>query len=62
MLVKDLVKLCYDTIIIYTDCDEGFLEFKDLYKGDRKNIPSDLLELSVKCFGAKRETVTEISV
>lgn len=62
MKVKDLVSCCYDKIIIYTPLDDEMVEYKDLYKGDRDNIPSDLLELTVCCFGAKRKGVIDISV
>ena len=62
MLVKDLIKCCYDTIIIYAPIDDEMLDFKDLYKGDKDNIPSDLLNLTVRCYGAKRKGVIDISV
>ena len=60
MKVKDLVGYCYDTIIIYKSVDKEYGFFKDLYKGKRENIDSDLLELEVGCFGAKKYGVTEI--
>lgn len=62
MTVRDLVSCCYDTIVIYVPCDEEMLDFKDLYKGDRYNIPADLLDLTVRCYGAKRKGVIDISV
>lgn len=62
MTVRELVSCCYDTIIIYTTCDDDMLEFKDLYKGDKDNIPSDLLDLTVRCYGAKRKGVINISI
>ena len=62
MKVKELVNCCYDTIIIYTELDDEMLEYKDLYKGDKDNIPSDLLELTVRCFGAKRKGIIDIAV
>lgn len=62
MTVRDLVSCCYDKIVIYTPCDEEMIDFKDLYKGDRDNIPADLLVLPVRCYGAKRKGVIDISV
>ena len=62
MTVRELVSCCYDKIIIYTPCDDEMLDFKDLYKGDRDNIPSGLLDLTVRCYGAKRKGVIDISV
>lgn len=62
MTVRDLVSCCYDTIIIYAPYDDEMLDFKDLYKGDRANIPSDLLDLTVRCYGAKRKGIIDISV
>lgn len=62
MTVRDLVSCYFDKIVIYAPCDEEMLDFKDLYKGDRDNIPAELLELPVRCFGAKRKGVIDISV
>lgn len=62
MTVKELVSCCYDTVVIYTNTDDEMLEFKDLYKGNRDNIPSNLLNLSVCCYGAKRKGVIDIAV
>lgn len=62
MKVKELVSCCHDTIIIYTSIDDEMMEFKDLYKGDKDNIPSNLLELTVRCYGAKRKGIIDISV
>ena len=53
---------CYDTVVIYAPYDEEMLDFKDLYKGDKENIPSDLLDLTVRCYGAKRKGIIDISV
>lgn len=62
MTVKSLTDRCYDTIIIYTNLDDDYTEFKDLYEGTKENIPSDLLNKEAQCFGAKRTGVIEISV
>ena len=62
MTVKSLTDRCYETIIIYTNLDDDYTEFKDLYKGTKENIPSDLLNKEVQCFGAKREGVIEIHI
>lgn len=62
MNVKELVSCCYDTIVIYTALDDELMEYKDLYKGDKDNIPRDLLDLDVCCYGAKRKGIIDISV
>lgn len=62
MTVKELISVCYDTIIIYKPLDNDFMEFEDLYKGDRKDIPQDLLDKRVRNFGAKKKDVIEISI
>lgn len=62
MTVKSLTDRCYETIIIYTNLDDDYTEFKDLYEGTKENIPSDLLNKEVQCFGAKTAGVIEISV
>lgn len=62
MTVKSLTDRCYETIIIYTNLDDDYTEFKDLYKGEKENIPRDLLNKEVRFFGAKRKGVIEISI
>lgn len=62
MKVKDLVSKCYDTICIYTPYDEEMLDFLDLYKGDKEHIPDDLLNKTVRIFGAKRKGIIDISI
>lgn len=62
MTVKELTERCYETIIIYTNLDDDYTEFKDLFKGKKEDIPRDLLNKEVRCFGAKRKGVIEISI
>lgn len=62
MTVRDLTSCYYDTVLIYAPCDEDFMEFEDLYKGKADNVPAELLNLTVRCFGAKRKGVIDISV
>lgn len=62
MTVKELVNKCYDTICIYKPYDDEMLEFIDLYKGDKEHIPYDLLNCEVRCFGAKRKGIIDISI
>ena len=62
MKVKDLVNCCYDTIIIYKSIDTNDDDFEDLFKGVKENIPNDLLELEVRCFGAKKCGVVDIEI
>ena len=62
MTVRELTERCYDTIIIYTNLDNDYTEFKDLFKGKKEDIPKDLLDRDVNCFGAKKEGVIEIAI
>lgn len=62
MTVKELTERCYETIIIYTNIDNDYLEFKDLFKGEKEDIPEDLLDRDINCFGAKKEGVIEIAI
>ncbi len=62
MTVKTLTERCYDTIIIYTNLDEDYTEFKDLFKGKKGDIPLELMEKEVECFGAKKQGIMEISI
>lgn len=62
MTVRELVSCYYDKVVIYTNLDDTLTSYKDLYKGDRHNIPSDLIDLPVRCYGAKRKGVLDISV
>lgn len=62
MTVRELTERCYETIIIYTNIDNDYLEFKDLFKGKKEDIPKDLLGREINCFGAKKEGVIEIAI
>ena len=62
MTVKELIERCYEEIIIYTNIDNDYIDFEDLYKGKREDIPENLLLEKVNCFRAKRKGVIEISI
>ena len=62
MTVQELTKRCYDTIIIYTNTGKDYTEYEDLFKGTKENIPKDLLEKEIRCFGAKQKNVIEIKI
>ena len=62
MKVKELVSRCYDKIIIYTHIDKDMTEFKDIYNGNKNDVPNELNELEVMYFGAKDSGVIEIAV
>ena len=62
MTIRELTERCYETIIIYTNLDNDYTEFKDLFKGKKEDIPKDLLDRDVNCFGAKKEGVIEIAI
>ena len=62
MTVRELTERCYETIIIYTNLDNDYTEFKDLFKGKKEDIPKDLLNRDINCFGAKKQGVIEIAI
>lgn len=62
MTINDFVRQCYDTIVIYEPIDEDMMEYRDLYKGDKEHIPSELLNKPIRVFGATERGVIEISV
>lgn len=62
MTVRELTERCYETIIIYTSLDNDYTEFKDLFEGKKEDIPKDLLDRDINCFGAKKEGVIEIAI
>lgn len=62
MTVRELTERCYETIIIYTNLDNDYTEFKDLFKGKKEDMPKDLLDRDINCFGAKKEGVIEIAI
>jgi hypothetical protein len=62
MKVKDLQGHIYDKLFLYTQSDSSWDDFKDLYKGDSENIPREYLDWEVRCIGAKRKGILDISI
>lgn len=62
MTVKELIKFCYDKIVIYIATDDNMIDFVDLYYGDKYNIPEEILSYKVFNFGAKNNGLLEIQV
>lgn len=62
MTVRELVKFCYDRIVIYIATDDNMTDFVDLYFGDKYHIPEELLSYIVFNFGAKNNGLLEIQV
>lgn len=65
MLVKDLVKLCYGEIEIFTNCRDSVsyeINFKTLYQGERENVPLELLERTIRYFNSYEKGVINICV
>lgn len=54
-----MVKITIDKVTIY-EANSG--DFKDLYKGEVKDIPLDILEMNVKIIGASKKGVIDIQV
>lgn len=62
MEVRELVKCCYDEIIIYEATDDSDTDFKNLFQGEKEDIPEDLLKREIRVFGAKKERTMDIEV
>lgn len=64
MTVKDLVEKSFDNVVVYrssTENDYGE-SYEDLYKGNAKKVPKEIMALNVSSFGAKRKGVLDIKV
>ncbi len=59
MKVKELINIVFDKVIIYKSNNEGF---ENIYKGNAKDIPLNILEMNVKTVGAARKSVLDIQV
>ena len=62
MTVRELVKFCYDRIVIYIATDDNMIDFVDLYEGNKYNIPEEMLSYTVFNFGAKNFGLLAIQV
>jgi hypothetical protein len=60
MKVKDIVSVIFDKVVIYKAKGEGI--FEDIYKGDKYDIPSNILEMNIKAIGALRKGIVDIQV
>ena len=60
MVVKDLINFIFDSICVYKEI--GDVEFEDLYQGNIKDAPIEILNMEVKSIGAKRKDVVDIRV
>ena len=59
MIVKELISIVFDKVIIYKAINE---DFENIYKGNAKDIPLNILEMNVKTVGAARKSVLDIQV
>ena len=67
MKVKDLQRFVFDKVSIYKwengESENGLDDFaKDLYVGELKDAPNNILELEVRNIGAKRKSWIDICV
>lgn len=64
MKLKDLIAYAMDDVCVYveTNKDEDSVEYKDLYKGNPRNVPKDLLQREVRLFGAKKKGLVDIEL
>lgn len=59
MKVKELVSKTYDKVFIYKSVGD---DFSDIYKGQKEDIPIDISQMDVRCFGCKRKGILDIRV
>lgn len=62
MLVKEIKNILGDRITVYKDRDIEEGTYEDVYSGDVKNIPLDVLLMTIRVIGAKRKGVLDIWV
>lgn len=64
MKLREYIAVIYDKIVIYKQIDDGEFngEFEDIYKGNRSNIPEDILDMEVKSIGGKGRGILDIRV
>lgn len=62
MKVKELRSIIFDKVVIYKANNENDGDFEDIYKGDINNIPLDILDMKVRCIGAKKKGIVDIQV
>jgi hypothetical protein len=55
MLLKDLKGHIYEDVCIYTHSDDNPEEFPDLYCGDFREIPEELLNCEVGAIGVGKK-------
>lgn len=59
MKVKELVSKTYDKVFIYKSVGDDFF---DIYKGRKEDIPIDISQMDVSCFGCKCKGILDIRV
>lgn len=59
MKVEELTNIIFDKIVIYRSKNG---DYKDIYKGEKDNIPSNILAMNVRAIGAKRRGIVDVQV
>lgn len=62
MIIKDIQDITFDKVVIYTKKNDSWDELKNLYKGDSKDIPHELLNKEIHLLGARRKGILDISI
>lgn len=60
MKLREYITVIFDKVIIYEEIGNG--EFHDIYKGEKSNIPYNILEMEVRNIGAKREGILDVQI
>ena len=59
LYVVDLKDYLFEKVVLYVCRDD---DYEDIYKGEVKDIPSEMLDYEVRLIGAKRKGILDISV
>lgn len=62
MLVKELLNRYYDDVVLYTDSAVNDELYVDLFVGNRKDVPEELLYWNAEEFGCKAKNVLDIHI
>jgi hypothetical protein len=58
--IKELTAVIFDRVVVYKQVGDG--EFQDIFKGEKSEIPDNILEMEIRSIGAKSRRVLDIQV
>lgn len=60
MKLREYTSVLFDKIVIYKQIGDG--EFDDIFKGNKIDIPEEMLDMEVKSIGGKAGGILDIRV